>query len=473
MNRKKNPIKKSVIRICAATFSFLCIGMMILNYVGYRRLLYSQYENHMKNILTNTVCFIDVDDLAECIRTGEESPKYYELQKVLDEHKDSTDLNFLYIIIPLNTEPTDNIRNVIAAMSKEEYETIPDELVKLNSLTGDSYSPAVAAKYLEAYESGRELSYFRDVTEWGDNYTALMPLYDSKGERVAALCVDIEISEIRSQLLYHSLWTIGITLFGGILVSVLFFLWTRKNVLQPILKIEKSLNDYTARGMNLDDPESLIIDIPDIHTGNEVEDLADDILFMSETLCVTVQDMHLTRQELAHMSVKATKDELTHVGNKVAYKESVDHLQQSIDNGTAEFAIVIADTNRLKIVNDTFGHEKGDAYIRICCGVLCEVFQHSPVYRIGGDEFVIILTGNDYDRRTELFAAAKQRFLDMQEAPDAEPWTAASMALGMAVFSSDFDKDVKQVFTRADKNMYDDKAKWHQMMAEHGRSQQK
>ena len=458
--KKKNPLKKSVLRICAVTFSVLCVALMLLNYFSYRTMLYRQYKDHMKNVLTNTACEIDTDDLAACIRTGVESPKYAELQKELDMRKDNTDLHYLYIIIPLNTEPVDNIQNVIAAMSSKEYKENPDQKVRLNSLTGDSYSPAVAQDYLEAYESG-ELSFFRNRTEWGDDYTALMPLFDSEGNRIAALCVDIEMSEITGELYYHSLLTIVITALAGVLMSIFFLKWTKKNVVLPIEKLGKSLNDYTARGMNLNDPESLIIEMPDIHTGNEIEELAEDIVFMSETLCVTVQSMHITEQELAHMSIVATKDELTHVGNKAAYKEYVDQLQQKMDGGEAEFAVVLADINRLKGVNDTYGHEKGDTYILTCCGILCDVYVHSPVFRIGGDEFVIFLTGQDYERRAALFRAAKLRFDHAQNAPDAQPWTAASMALGMAVYSADFDENVAQVVARADQKMYADKEKCH------------
>lgn len=460
MNRIKNPLKKSVIRICVITFAVLCVALMLLNYFSYRSMLYTQYENHMRNVLTNTACVIDADDLAECIRTGEESEKYHALQKELDMRKDNTDLHYLYIIIPLNTEPVDNVQNVIEAMSREEYEKNPEGVVKLNSLTGDSYSPDAAKKYLEAYESG-ELSYFRNRTEWGDDYTALLPLYDSKGNKVAALCVDIEMGEIEELLLVHSLITIGVTALAGLLISILFLIWTRKSVVEPVEKLGKTLNEYTARGLNLDDPESLIIDMPDIHTGNEVEHLAEDIVFMSETLCVTVQSMRLTEEQLAHMSIIATKDELTHVGNKAAYKEYVEQLQNRMDEGDTEFAVVLADINRLKFVNDTYGHEKGDTYIRGCCGVLCDVYLHSPVFRIGGDEFVIFLTGQDYEKRKALIKKAKERFIHAQQARDAQPWTAFSMALGMAVYSPDFDENVQQVVTRADRNMYTDKAKCH------------
>ena len=58
--------------------------------------------------------------------------------------------------------------------------------------------------------------------------------------------------------------------------------------------------------------------------------------------------------------------------------------------------------NGLKKINDTLGHKAGDEYIRAACDMLCEYFKHSPVYRVGGDEFVVLLQGRDYDSRAEI-----------------------------------------------------------------------
>jgi GGDEF domain-containing protein len=51
------------------------------------------------------------------------------------------------------------------------------------------------------------------------------------------------------------------------------------------------------------------------------------------------------------------------------------------------------DLNDLKHINDRYGHERGDEYIVNCCRLICQVFKHSPVFRIGGDEFVALLRG--------------------------------------------------------------------------------
>ena len=461
MKNVRKPIKNSVLKICIVTFSILCVALRVLNYFSYRTMLFDQYNDHMRNLLNNTMYAIDVDDLAECIRTGVESEKYHELQHELDIRKDNTDLHYLYIIIPLNTDETDNIQNVIAAMSSEEYIETPEDFVELNSLTGDAYSSQTAEKYLKAYETG-ELTYFDNKTVFGHDYTAMMPLFDSDGNKIAALCVDIDMTRISNDLLTHSLLTIIVTLLAGALISVLFMLWTKKNVIKPIEVLEQSVSDYLADGLDSEDPDSLVLPMPDIHSDNEVESLAKKIVLMSEALCLTVNNTINTAQELEYMSVIAHKDSLTQVGNKSAYKNYLEQLQQTVEEGGAAFAIVMADINRLKDINDTYGHEKGDIYIRTCCSILCGVYQHSPVFRVGGDEFIIVLTGQDYERRKELLGKAKEQLALSRRAPDVQPWTAASIALGMAVFSPETDTSAQQVVTRADRKMYANKKHIHE-----------
>ena len=140
----------------------------------------------------------------------------------------------------------DNVQNVIAAVSQYEYEYLADdELAHLNQLTGDSYSPSTAAKYLHAYESG-ELSFFEEASEWGVDFTGLLPLYDSEGNRVAALCMDVEVKAIHTQLFLYTVETILIIVLLGVLFSSIFIDWTDTNIVTPILHLERSVVDLYA-----------------------------------------------------------------------------------------------------------------------------------------------------------------------------------------------------------------------------------
>ena len=113
ITRRKKPLRRSILIGTVLFILLLCAVLSVAHYQGYRRTLYSQYEARI------------------------------------------ADIHYIYIIEPLNTEETDNIRNVAAGATQYEYEYEADELVYLNMPTGDSYSPATAKKHLDAYQSDK------------------------------------------------------------------------------------------------------------------------------------------------------------------------------------------------------------------------------------------------------------------------------------------------------------------------------
>lgn len=150
----------------------------------------------------------------------------------------------------------------------------------------------------------------------------------------------------------------------------------------------------------------------------------------------------------------AKRDELTGVRNKNAYQTYVASIQQKIcyDSAECRFAVVVCDMNDLKHINDTKGHGVGDEYIQKTCYLICEVFDHSPVFRIGGDEFVAILNERDYEKRDSLMDVLRDR--SIMNLNNAEGPVVAS---GMAVFDPQRDRTFDAVFDRADKHMYKNK----------------
>jgi len=148
----------------------------------------------------------------------------------------------------------------------------------------------------------------------------------------------------------------------------------------------------------------------------------------------------------------AYKDALTGVKNKMAYIETIQELEERMKDGAiTDFGIAVFDVNGLKKINDSKGHDAGDEYIRNACNLICQRFKHSPVFRVGGDEFVAILEGEDYADKDALIRLFEY---DMED----------NQSKGKVVVSSGFDfyhagEDVcySDVFKRADKKMYERK----------------
>ena len=164
------------------------------------------------------------------------------------------------------------------------------------------------------------------------------------------------------------------------------------------------------------------------------------------------EEMEVVRQ-LEEAKKQAVRDELTGVKNRNAYGISLKELDLKINSGEiSEFALVVCDVNNLKKVNDTLGHSVGDDYIKESCRLICATFNHSPVFRIGGDEFAVVLTGRDFDLRRELVESMNESALESLSAGNSPV-----LAVGYSEYMPGYDKSTEDVFGRADSAMYEHK----------------
>ena len=136
------------------------------------------------------------------------------------------------------------------------------------------------------------------------------------------------------------------------------------------------------------------------------------------------------------------------------FNELEKSVQDNIDNGMdyLPFALVVCDGNNLKKINDTQGHAAGDEFIKKAAKLLCNIFAHSPVFRIGGDEFVVFLAGNDFANRNNLINCLRSQ---VQE--NLKSKSGPIVASGIAEFNPEKDCMVTEIFDRADKAMYKNK----------------
>ena len=151
-------------------------------------------------------------------------------------------------------------------------------------------------------------------------------------------------------------------------------------------------------------------------------------------------------------------DALTHVRNKGAFDLYVRELQGMVDDPeqTPEFAIAVLDCDELKQINDKYGHEKGDVYLKNSSHLICRVFQNSPVFRIGGDEFAVVLQGDDYRNRDELVKYFIEKSAEITSFAK-NPWEEIRVAVGVAEYDKRFDPVVADIVKRADNLMYENK----------------
>ncbi len=163
---------------------------------------------------------------------------------------------------------------------------------------------------------------------------------------------------------------------------------------------------------------------------------------------------HLTRH-LDELSDLAYRDSLTSVRNRAAYQKDAARLDQRLKTERCDFAVIVLDVNYLKYINNTYGHALGDELLVKGCKIICGVFQHSPVYRIGGDEFVVILEREDLKNDEELTETLRHSMVEI----DCLDGTAfkTPISMGIARYEQGKDLSFDDVFRRADALMYENK----------------
>lgn len=196
-------------------------------------------------------------------------------------------------------------------------------------------------------------------------------------------------------------------------------------------------------------------DIYKINNKNGVKKYEDSLSVTFGRLVQTLRLNDLNKKLL----VLSQTDPLTHVKNRTAYNQKEKEYDSLIANDGSSlcFSIGVFDINNLKTINDTYGHEKGDAYIQNSCQFLCDAYKHSPVYRIGGDEFAVIFTGHDRENQYKIL---ETMYDEMRKINDTEELLERKISLagGISEYDSMTDKCFADVFKRADAIMYEKKA---------------
>ena len=181
------------------------------------------------------------------------------------------------------------------------------------------------------------------------------------------------------------------------------------------------------------------------------------LLFMLKAL--SKKDLDAEKANSNNFKNMASTDSLTGIRNKHAYSEAEALLNQRIrQNDIDKLGVVVCDINGLKIVNDTLGHAAGDKLIKDACSLICEYFTHGAVYRIGGDEFVVILQEKGFDTMHEVIEDINRVIEDNIKKKE------VVIAIGHSELTKD-DQLVHDVFERADEMMYQRKQELKQMGA--------
>lgn len=163
-------------------------------------------------------------------------------------------------------------------------------------------------------------------------------------------------------------------------------------------------------------------------------------------------ELSSAQDRAAKLDDLARTDSMTGLMNKLSYTECMDRLDQEVQDGTARFSVTMIDLNFLKRMNDTYGHDVGDAAISRLAADIKQVYPSKTSFRVGGDEFVVVLEGAKVEETEYL----RQLFITtIKDGWTDDPATQLSAAVGSATYTDETRS--RDVFDKADVAMYENK----------------
>ena len=173
---------------------------------------------------------------------------------------------------------------------------------------------------------------------------------------------------------------------------------------------------------------------------------ASELRYVAETYNEIYDDNKSTNDRLNY---NATHDALTGLLNRSAYNI----MSRDIELGHT--ALLLVDVDKFKSINDTYGHAVGDRLLKKVADMLQTSFRSvDMIFRIGGDEFVVIMTGVDSSMRDSLKAKIDQLNIMLQKPTDDLPPTSLSVGIAFA----DRENPEGDIFKDADTALYRVKA---------------
>ena len=424
---------------------FVAVFISVISYTIYRDSVIEDRKRIAGGIISMVVNKIDPKRVDEFLELGHRAEGYNDVERELYAIRASnSDIKFIYVYKIL-----EDGCHVVFDLDTPAVEASEAGSIEEFDESFEEYVPDLLA--------GRPIKPIINDDKYGYLLTIYKPVYNSVGQCVCYAGIDFSMDIIND---YGRRFIAKvITLFSGavILIFAIVLMFVENNIILPVNTMA-----YCARNFAYDSEEAREKNIErmrklEIKTKDEIENLYSAFLKTTSDSMHYFENLKRSKIQLAVMDELAHTDSLTGLKNKTAYAERTAKFDADIAAGRAQFAIIMIDVNFLKRVNDTYGHEYGNIYLINAGKLVCSIFGAENVYRIGGDEFVVVLDGEALARCEEDVAALRSMIDKLRIDSTLQAWEKVSAAVGVAYYEAGVDTCADEVFKRADADMYQNK----------------
>ena len=429
-----------------ATVLFTAASVCAISFAISANQIDRYFKSFASNCAANAATFVDPDYLTK-LRKVAESQEYQTLRDTAEETEDES-LVEEYLeekgLWEQYQQQRELLRQITGTMKDVKYLYVivmgDIEAMRDMYLLDADDVPVYETGYYEKREkdfAGMDMNNLTEPVisdgEWGWLCSSFAPVYDRNGNIICQVGCDIGMEEVMNERYTNLKYMIMSTIICMVMLLAGSVFFINKSVVSPLDELSKEMKKFSPSENCSYDEAGVMRE--DFSKSDEIGDIYHEIRQMQIRIIDYINDITAIERdkqkaeddvrnkdmEIGKISREAFKDPLTGTGNKAAYLRKISELNAEIEKGNAKFAIVMADVNGLKMINDNHGHTAGDMYIRDCCDIVCKVFRNSPVFRVGGDEFVAVISGQDYEERDEKLDEVRSIFDALYHKRDREP----------------------------------------------------
>ena len=470
----RRPLTGRIFAVCLCFTVLLCVTMALIGFLVFERSMMTQFKDNLGDIIALASKRVDAEDIEHCIETGEASDKYVELSAFFDQIMDSYSLDHIALTKPVKEGDKYDVIQVMSGFTAEELVNGPafgGPFPEIGDRIGKNFPREILPQIYDELLYSRDTKFMLTRTEYGDSYRGAATICKADGTPVVLLTAGLSLEFIeKTRARYLEVAALATIFLGMVFITVMVF-WLKRRVIAPLGAIENAAGEFEERSRREKNPDVLVMDIPKIKSGDELESLSEALSSMSlrmknyveelmesaKTVDSLRRDLAVSQKQVMQFSEVTAKDALTGIRNKTGYDKELEKLMKDYEAGNRRFGIAFTDIDGLKKINAEYGHDKGNLSVKYVCRLVCTVFDHSPVFRIGGDEFAVVLKGSDYEHIEELVAKFNNEIERNRNDKNANPWEQVSVTLCYTLFTEGLDYGVESVCKRAEKELNDRK----------------
>ncbi len=238
----------------------------------------------------------------------------------------------------------------------------------------DDYTSSVKSKLIECRESW-------STTRGNVNYT-YRPVRTLDDFPAGYIIVESSVVNDNLPALMITIAAISVVFIAA--VSFLIVLFMKKSIFNPIETFASAAAAFAGSEAKNDQGDELM---RKFDTGR-----TDEIGHLGQSIISMINVINHSRKDISSAIFDATHDGMTKTFNKRHYENKVAGFRNC-----SSICVIYFDVNNLKLINDTLGHERGDYVIKRAAEYIFEVsFDDSMCFRMGGDEFLLVITNRSY-----------------------------------------------------------------------------